>query len=238
MTGMTCRTGLLARRSQRPGATQRREPFGDVLSQLFCQFDFSVRCVSGLGDSDRRFRLSFAGIVSAGFAVALIRVDERGSQAVSHAASSWDGVQVVAHRASNGAENLSDAEVIWRKIRALELDQHRQSHRPEAQQRPVQLQQRMFGPVAAQLAAVEGLLETSVEQFDSPAPGIERQHLRIGESRSGDTRHQRQWMVAIATRDQPQYSRRVCGVCGTHHDLATRDGVHSQSISSRRQIDK
>ena len=155
-------------------ATLRREPFWDVLSQLFCQFDFRIRCVSDLGDSDRWFRLSFAGIVSAGFAVALIRVDERGSQAVLQAASSWHRVQVVAHRSLKGAENLGGAEAIGRKIRVLELGRRRQSHRPEAQQRPVQLQQRMFGPVAAQLAAVEGLLETSVEQFDSPAPGIDR----------------------------------------------------------------
>ena len=82
-------------------APLRREPFWDVLSQLFCQFDFRIRCVSDLGDSDRC------------------------SQAVLQAASSWDGVQVVAHRSLNGAENLGGAEALWRKIRVLELGQRR-----------------------------------------------------------------------------------------------------------------
>lgn len=50
-----------------------------VASQLFCQFDFGLRCVSDLGDSDREFLFSFAGIVPAGFALALVRVDEGGS---------------------------------------------------------------------------------------------------------------------------------------------------------------
>ena len=69
----------------------------------------------------------------------------------------------------------------------------------------MKLQQRRFGPVTAQLATVEGLLETSIKQFDAPAPGIERQHLPIGESRGGDARHQMQRMAAVVTRDQSQH---------------------------------
>ena len=43
--------------------------------------------------------------------MALIRVDERGSQLVSQAASSLHRVQIVAHRLSEGAENLRGCDV-------------------------------------------------------------------------------------------------------------------------------
>ena len=51
--------------------------------------------MSDLGDSDRGFLLSFAGIVSAGFAFALIPVDERGLQSVSQAGSGSVSINIV-----------------------------------------------------------------------------------------------------------------------------------------------
>ena len=82
-----------------------------------------------------------------------------------------------------------------------------ETHAPQSQQRPIQLQPRILRRVAAQLAPTERLFERAEEKFDFPTSTVNHGCLPVAQLRLVQIRHQVDRMLTVMHHDQPQHQR-------------------------------
>ena len=116
------------------------------------------------------------------FVRALVVVDHGGGQDLRQRLAGIGVGFVFPQCRAIGDESHGHAEAFGRQMSAVQIDGRVQQEGPQAGDRPVRFAEHVFGGVAAELAAAEGLLEVPVEEFDAPPQAVEFCHLPVAEA--------------------------------------------------------